>query len=194
MMRALRGEFVENMMQAARTSAEITNTSGATGRRLSVAQFNTFMDKNNRIARELFEPREYRQLSRIAADFMEGSRSATTGSTTNSQTAQNLSVANMIARSSNGLVAGNSATFNTILSPFRFLYRTTEDMTRDMLARALVDPQFAAGLLAKASPENIQRITAQIEMTMPQMIQNAGQDAAVRQTLRTAPELSQPQQ
>lgn len=193
MMQALRGQFVENMMQSARTTAEITNTAGNTGRRLSAAQFNRFAGDNNRIAQELFEPREYQQLSRIAADFLEGSRSATTGSTANSQTAQNLSVANMIARSSNGLIAGNSATLNTVLSPFRFLYRTTEDMTRDMLARALVDPDFAGLLLAKANPENLQRIQARLEMTSPELFRNAVQDATVRQTIRTAPELSQPQ-
>ena len=152
------------------------------------------MDDNNRIARELFEPREYQQLSRIAADFAEGSRSATTGSTTNSQTAQNLSVANMIARTTNGLVSSNSATTNPALRAIGRLYRGTEDMTRDMFARALVDPQFAASLLAKANPENLARIASQIEMTRPQAFQNAVQDAAIRQTTRTAPELSQPQE
>lgn len=194
MMRALRGQFIENLTQAARTSAEITNTGGGTGRRLSVAQFNTFMDKNNRIARELFEPREYQQLSRIARDFAEGSRSATTGSTANSQTAQNLSVANMIARSSNGLVAGNNATLNTVLSPFRLLYRNAEDMTRDMFARALVDPDFAAMLLSRANEENIRRLAERINMTSMQSLQNAGQDAALRQTLRTAPAASEQQE
>jgi hypothetical protein len=194
MMAALRGQFIENLTQAARTSAEITNTAGNTGRRLSVAQFNTFMDKNNRIARELFEPREYQQLSRIAADFLEGSRSATTGSTSNSQTAQNLSVANMLARTTNGLVMGNSATMNPVLGPIRFLYRTTEDMTRDMFARALVEPDFAALLLSRANEDNVRRLAERINMTGPQMLQNATQDAAVRQTIRTAPAVSEQQE
>jgi hypothetical protein len=194
MMTALRGQFVDNLMQSARTSAEITNTAGATGRRLSVAQFNSFMDKNNRIAGLLFEPQEYRRLSRIAADFQEGSRSATTGSTSNSQTAQNLSVANMIAQASGGLISRNSATMNPILGPLRFVYRTTEDMTRDMLARALVEPDFAALLLARANEDNIRRLAERVNMTGPEMFRNATQDAAVRQTIRTAPELSQPQE
>lgn len=190
----LQGQFIENLMQAARTSAEITNTAGNTGRRLSVAQFNRFMDDNNRIARELFEPQQYRQLSRIAADFAEGSRSATTGSTSNSQTAQNLSVANMIARSSNGLIGSNSATINPLLRPLQWLYRDTETMTRDLLSRALVDPEFALTLLAKAKPENIQQLVARIEMTSPELFRQAAQDATIRQTIRTAPGLSQPQE
>ena len=190
----LQGQFIENLMQAARTSAEITDTAGDTGRRLSVAQFNRFMDQNNRIASELFEPRQYRQLSRIAADFAEGSRSATTGSTTNSQTAQNLSVANMIARSSNGLIGSNSATMNPMLRPLQWLYRDTETMTRDLLARALVDPEFALNLLAKANPESIQQLARRLEATSPQMFREAAQDAAVRQTLRTAPALAGPQE
>ena len=194
MMQALRGQFIENLTQAARTSAEITNTAGGTGRRLSVAQFNTFMDKNNRIARELFEPREYQQLSRIARDFAEGSRSTTTGSTANSQTAQNLSVANMLARTTNGLVMGNSATMNPVLGPIRFLYRTTEDMTRDMFARALVEPDFAALLLSRANEDNIRRLAERVNMTSMQALQNVGQDAALRQTLRTAPAASDQQE
>ena len=190
----LQGQFIENLMQAARTSAEITNTAGNTGRRLSVAQFNRFMDQNNRIASELFEPRQYRQLSRIAADFAEGSRSATTGSTSNSQTAQNLSVANMIARSSNGLIGSNSATVNPMLRPLQWLYRDTETMTRDLLARALVDPEFALNLLAKASPKSVEQLARRLQATSPQMFREATQDAAVRQTLRTAPALAGPQE
>ncbi len=194
MMRALRGQFVENLTQAARTSAEITNTAGGSGRRLSVAQFNRFMDDNNRIARELFEPEEYRRLSRIAADFAEGSRSVTTGSTANSQTAQNLSVANMIARSSGGLIGSNSATMNPALRPLQWLYRDSEAMTRDLLSRALVDPEFALTLLRRADPESIQQLVARIEMTSPEMFRGAVQDAAIRQTIRTAPALSGPQE
>lgn len=197
MMSALRGQFVENMMKAAQTTAVFTNSGGNTQLGLNIKKFNDFVRDNNRIAQELFEPHQYQQLSRIASDFAEGSMAANTGATRNSQTAQNMSVANMLSRVSNGMINSDNPTarqFGSLGGLLKIAYATPEAAMRDMLTRSMTDPEFAQMILARATPEAMQRVVTRLELNGVQQLQRAATGAALRQTTRTAGALEQPPQ
>ena len=189
MTRALRGQFVENLMQQARTTAYFTNSAGNTQRGLSIANFNLFMDNNNRIAQELFEPKQYQQLSRIASDFAEGSMAANTGATRNSQTVQNLSVANMLSRVGNGMLNPDNPTmrqFASLGGLLKIVYGSPEVAMRDMLTRAMTDPEFAQIILARATPEAVQRAVTRLDFNAVNEITRAGTPGLAQQVIRTA--------
>lgn len=202
MMGALRGQFAENLMRASRTTTDFANSGGNVQRGLNISRFNSFMDSNNRIAQELFEPHQYQQLSRIARDFSEGSMAANTGASRNSQTAQNMSVANLLARVSNGMLSSDNPTarqFGSLGGLIKVLYASPEAATRDMLTRAMTDPAFAQDILAKATPEAMQRVTARLgdltqvggalersRVSGAEMLRRAAEGAALRQTTRSA--------
>lgn len=189
MRNGLRGQFMENMLDKTRTTATTTNTAGATQRQLSLAQFQRFWDDNQAVARELFEPGQYLQLRRIARDFDEGSMAANTGATRNSQTAQNLSVGNMISRMSNGLISADNPAAQQVGSLgglLRLVYAAPEQATRDMLVRSMVDPQFASMLLEKATPAAMRRAQGYIERNMMGRIADASGRQLSQQAVRTA--------
>jgi hypothetical protein len=155
------------------------------------------MDNNNRIAQELFEPHQYQQLSRIASDFAEGSMAANTGATRNSQTAQNMSVANMLSRVSNGMINSDNPTarqFGSLGGLLKIAYATPEAAMRDMLTRSITDPVFGQMILARATPEAMQRAVTRLELDGVEQLQRAATGAALRQTTRTAGALEQPPQ
>ena len=187
--RALRGQFVENLMQQAQTTAYFTNSAGNTQRGLSIANFNSFMLNNNRIAQELFEPKQYQQLSRIASDFAEGSMAANTGATRNSQTAQNLSVANMLSRVGNGMLNPDNPTmrqFASLGGLLKIVYGSPEVAMRDMLTRSMTDPVFAQMILARATPEAVQRAVTRLGFNAVDEITRAGTPGLAQQVIRTA--------
>ena len=187
--RALRGQFVENLMQQAQTTAYFTNSAGNTQRGLSIANFNRFMDDNNRIAQELFEPRQYQQLSRIASDFAEGSMAANTGATRNSQTMQNLSVANMLSRVGNGMLNPDNPTmrqFASLGGLLKIVYGSPEVAMRDMLTRSMTDPVFAQMILARATPKAVQRAVTRLGFNAVDEITRAGTPGLAQQVIRTS--------
>ncbi|PHX98302.1 MAG: hypothetical protein CK529_13695 [Rhodospirillaceae bacterium] len=189
MTRALRGEFVENLMQQAQTTAYFTNSAGNIQRGLSIANFNRFMLDNNRIAQELFEPKQYQQLSRIASDFAEGSMAANTGATRNSQSVQNLSVANMLSRVGNGMLNPDNPTlrqFASLGGLLKIVYGSPEVAMRDMLTRSMTDPEFAQMILARATPEAVQRAVTRLGFNAVDEIKRAGTPGLAQQVIRTS--------
>lgn len=191
---ALRGEFVERLMRAARTTAEFTNSAGNTQRGLSIANFNNFMGDNNRIAQELFEPKQYQQLSRIASDFAEGSMAANTGATRNSQTMQNLSVANMLSRVGNGMINPDSPAmrqFASLGGLLKLVYASPDVAMRDMLTRAMVDPEFAQMILSRATPGSVQRAVTHLGFNAVDEIKRAGTPGLAQQVIRTSTGLNE---
>lgn len=186
----LQGQFMDMLARQALGNAEMVDTAGIAQRSTSPAGFRRFWDQNRVVARELFGPQEYRRLELLARDFAEASIGANTGGTRNSQTAQNLSVAGMIARASGGLIDANNPAAHTIVGGpvLRWLYQAPEQATRELLGRAMADPRLAAILLAKASPASVRRATAYIEQNMLGRLAGAAGTAAQRQIVRTAGE------
>lgn len=186
----LQGQFMDMLARQALGNAEMVDTAGIAQRSTSPAGFRRFWDQNRVVARELFGPQEYRRLELLARDFAEASIGANTGGTRNSQTAQNLSVAGMIARASGGMIDANNPAAHTIVGGpvLRWLYQAPEQATRELLGRAMADPRLAAILLAKASPASVRRATAYIEQNMLGRLAGAAGTAAQRQIVRTAGE------
>jgi hypothetical protein len=76
----------------------------------------------------------------------------------------------------------------------KIAYATPEAAMRDMLTRSMTDPVFAQMILARATPEAMQRVVTRLELDGVQQLQRAATGAALRQTTRTAGALEQPQQ
>ena len=188
---ALQGQFMDNLARQSIGRAQMVDTAGVAQSTTSPAGFRRFWDQNRVVARELFGPQEYRRLELLARDFAEASIGANTGRTRNSQTAQNLSVAGLIARSSNGLIdAGNplAQTMFGIGPVMRAIYAAPEAATRELLGQAMADPRLAAMLLSRASPASVRRAANYIEQNMADRFLGAAGTAAFRQTVRTAGE------
>lgn len=185
---ALRGQFMENLFNASATASDVADAAGNVTRALSPAQFRRFFDQNAEVARELFEPGQLLQLQRLAADFAETGMASRTVNAAGSNTAQNLSVANLIARTSNGLIDPGMPLAQTMAGlggVMRLIYAAPEAAVREMLTRAMVDPQFAQLLLSRASPQSVTRAAAYIEQNMVERLAQAATDAAGRASLRT---------
>jgi len=185
---ALQGQFMDLLSQRATGAAEVVDGAGTPTRVTSPAGFRRFWDQNRVVARELFGPQEYRRLEMLARDFSEASIGANTGATRNSQTVQNMTVGQMIARVSGGLLDGETAFGSTVSRPIKWLYQEPERLTRELLGQAMADPRLAAMLLARASPQSVQRATAYIEQNMMGRLGQAAGGAAVRQAVRSGAE------
>lgn len=94
----------------------------------------------------------------------------------------------MIARVSGGLLDGETAFGATVSRPIRWIYREPERLTRELMGQAMADPRLAAMLLARASPNSVQRATAYIEQNMMGRLGDAAGTAATRQAFRTGAE------
>jgi hypothetical protein len=185
---ALRGQFIDEMMNEIQTNTTRVNSAGAAGRPLSSAWFQEFWDKRSPVASMLFERPQLRRLQLIANDFAEASIGANAGRTANSQTVQNMTVGNMFARISNGLLDPETALGATASRPLRWLYQEPERMTRELLSQAMADPRVASLLLSRATPAAIARATGYIEQNMGARLQQAAGTAGFRQVVRTSGE------
>lgn len=189
----LRGQFVEKMLGATRTSGVMADAQGNVAPALSAGAFDRFlMGKGNRqIANEIFDGDQLTQLRQIAADFGETAMTNTMGKARGSDTAQNLSVGNFIARASNGLISPNDPGAQTVASIgglLRLVYAAPEAATREIVVRAAVDPGFASMLLQRASPQNVQRAADYLNSTMAERLVEAARGATLRTGVRTTNE------
>lgn len=185
---ALRGQFMEDLFKASATASDIADNAGNVTRALSPAQFRRFFDQNSAVAREIFEPGQFLQLQRLARDFAETATTTRTAAAAGSPTAQNLSVANLIARTSNGLIDPGmplAQALGGVGGVMRLVYSAPEAATRELLTRAMVDPQFAQMLLSRATPQSVRRATAYIEQNMMERLSQAGSEASERALIRT---------
>jgi hypothetical protein len=191
--RALRGQFMEDLFRASATSADVADAAGNVSRALSPAQFRRFFERNAAVAREIFEPGQMRQLELLAADFAETGMAGRTVNAAGSNTAQNLSVANLIARGSNGLIDPGmplAQTLGSLGGLMRVIYAAPEATTRQLLVQSVVDPEFARLLLARATPQTMQRAARYMETNMMDRLMQAGVDAAARGAVRTGTALT----
>jgi hypothetical protein len=185
---ALQGEFIDRMTRATMGASEVIDSGGVAQRTMSAAGFRRFWDQNQDMARTLFDAPAMRRLELLSRDFSEASWAANTGAARGSQTAQNLSVASLIARASNGLLDPSNPTVATFMRPLAWAYRLPEQATREVLGQAMADPRFAAMLLARASPNSIRRATAYVEQNLSARLQEAAITGGARQAIRTGSE------
>ncbi len=184
----LRGQFVDAMLRRAQTTGSLADAQGNVSTALSPAAFTRYMRDNGEVAGLLFDPNEQMRLQRIAADFNETQTAATTARARGSDTAQNLSVGNFIARATNGLVNPNEPGAQTMASLggiLRLVYSAPEAATREIILHAASDPQFANLLLQRATPQSVQRASDYLNRTMLDRVTSAAQSAAVRLGART---------
>lgn len=186
--RAIQEEFMARLLNVAQTTSEAASAGTATPI-LTNAAVQRFMRANADQASQLFGTGQRALLGRLLADFSESAMVTATGRARGSDTAQNLSVGNAIARTTNGLVDPSSPLAQTMFGiggAMRLLYAAPEAATRELLVRAVVDPQFASMLLAKATPANIQRAAAYVDKNLADRLAEIATNAAGRATLRGA--------
>lgn len=183
---SLQEEFMARFLRASQTTADMAAGGNATPI-LSPAQAQKFMRDNAQVAGLLFGPAQRNLLNRLMADFGETSMVTATGRARGSDTAQNISVGNAISRVTNGLVDPNSPLAQTMFGiggALRIVYSAPEAATRELLTRAAVDPRFASMLLAKATPQNVQRAAAYVDQNFADRLGTIASQAAGRATLR----------
>ena len=183
---SLQEEFMARFLRASQTTADMAAGGNATPI-LSPAQAQKFMRDNAQVAGLLFGPAQRNLLNRLMADFGETSMVTATGRARGSDTAQNISVGNAISRVTNGLVDPNSPLAQTMFGiggALRIVYSAPEAATRELLTRAAIDPRFASMLLAKATPQNVQRAAAYVDQNFADRLGQIASRAAGRATLR----------
>lgn len=103
---------------------------------------------------ETFSPEQLATLNAIRSDLARGQSAQNMGRAVGSNTAQNLASQNLLRRTLGTLGAPESLAENTILRtvarPYQFISQMGEPKIQDALARALLDPQEAARLMATA--------------------------------------------
>lgn len=184
----LRGQFIDDMVAKMTSGGASLDAQGNAVANLSGANFIKYLRDNDSVARMLFDGSQYQRLQRIGRDFAETMSAQGSARARGSDTAQNLSVGNLIARATNGLIdpgnplAQTVAGFGPIL---KAIYSAPEAATREILSRAIVDPNFAMTLVSRATPRNVQRAADYLNRTMPERLAGAVQGAVARQGART---------
>lgn len=186
MRQAMRDQFADNLHGASRTTSDIADAAGNLSRQLSPAQFTRWWEKNKGVADVLFDGAERKTLDRLAADFAETSV-VNTARARGSDTAQNLSVGNFIARLTNGIVDPQNPLAQSLgnLGPIAgWITRAPEQAMREMLVQAIRDPKFAAHLVEKAGPQSMERAMLYFQQTMPERLRDAVLGASAREVPR----------
>ena len=159
MRQAMRDQFADNLKRASSTTSTVADASGNVSTQMSPAQFSRWWRDNKGVADVLFEGADRKTLDRLAADFAETTLT-NQARARGSDTAQNLSVGNFIARLTNGTVDPQSPLAQAVvkLGPVsRWLYQSSDDAMKQMLVQAVRDPKFATQLVDKANPASIER-------------------------------------
>lgn len=186
MRQALRDQFADNLGSASRTTGDIAAAAGNVSRQLSPAQFTRWWEKNRGVADVLFDGAERKTLDRLAADFAETSV-AGTARARGSDTAQNLSVGNFIARLTGGVIDPQNPLAQSLgnLGPVAgWIVKAPEQAMREMLVQALRDPKFAAQLTQKAAPDSLGRALLYWQHTMPERVRDVTLNATAREVPR----------
>jgi hypothetical protein len=185
----LQEQFMSDLLERATTTGTIADSAGNVNAALSPAQAQRFVNANRGVAAQLFTPQQRQTLDRLMADFSETATSRTTARASGSDTAQNLSVGNLIARASNGLVDPGSPMGQTLLGlgpVLRVLYASPEASTRAIITQAVVDPKFASLLLARATPTTMARAQSYIDQNFGDRLAAIAQAAGTRAAARGA--------
>jgi hypothetical protein len=150
--------------------------------------FMRYWTRNRDTAAAVFAPEQMQTLDRLASDFGETASSQASARASGSDTARNLSVASVIARASGGLLdpSGIKGSAGLALYGKATTAFGAEHDIRDLLTRAMADPELASRLLAKATPAAIERAQNYIGSSAGGRIANAAADSGARLGLRAA--------
>ena len=184
---ALRNEFLRRGLERAETSGVIADAAGNVTTQLSTAGFLKYINNpiNRRLSAQLFDsPEQAQRIKRLVDDFAEGSMVATTGKARGSDTAQNLSVANLISITTRGVVDPN-----TSLGTMKLLrvldWALPEAAIRELIIEAAANPVFARQLLARAGPDSVERAATGLRR-FQDTFRNVAAGAVARQAVRSA--------
>lgn len=186
MRQAMRDQFADTMTGKSSTTSTVADAAGNVSQQLSPASFTRWWDKNKGVADVLFDGAERKTLDRLAADFAETSV-ANTARARGSDTAQNLSVGNFIARLTGGVVDPQNPLAQSVvgLGPVaRWITQAPEQAMREMLVHAIRDPRFAAQLVEKAGPQSLERAMTYWQQTMPERVRDLALGATTREVPR----------
>jgi hypothetical protein len=184
--RALRRAYLDEWMRR----AETTTLDAQGGYRLSPAAASRFARDSGGAARQIFDVEDIKRIEALVSDFASGAFPASAGRASGSNTYQNLSTANFIARASAGVVDPSNAIAQALGSGFgilqKFAYAQPEALMRDMLREAMLEPTVAKNLLSRATAESVQRAIGYVERSAGDRLREAAGNAVVRQGIRSA--------
>ena len=183
---AMRDQVVDDMLRASRTTSDIADAGGNVTRQLSPAQFRKWWEKNSGTVDQLFNGQERQTLERLAADFAESTLPNTVRAR-GSDTAQNLSVGNFIARLTNGVVDPQNPLAQSLgkMGPVaNWIVGAPEQAMREMLVQAMRDPKFAAMLVENAGPKSLERAMTYWQKSMGDRVRDVATGALAREVPR----------
>lgn len=186
--RQLQGQFIDELTRTMNSGGATLDAAGNAVATQSGAAFMKALRDRDGVARILFDGAQYQRLQRIGRDFAETMSTTGAAKARGSDTAQNITVGNLIARATNGLIDPGNPLAQTVagLGPvLKTIYSAPEAATREIISQAVADPQFALTLVSKATPRNIQRAADYLNQTMPDRLTRAAADFATRQGART---------
>jgi hypothetical protein len=157
---ALRGEMVNRL----RTAME-TTTPGATGETTdSAAAFHRFLRQNEDALRMLYGAQGFNALATVGRDFASRQMVDSVARAAGSNTAQNLSVANVLAEAFGGLIDPRRAATHPLMRALNAPYRwaNAEQAIRETMNRALLDPDFAQLLASQATPQTMRAVASRM--------------------------------
>jgi hypothetical protein len=184
-LRSLRRSYLDEWMRRAETT-----TLDAQGNfRLAPAAAQRFARDHGGAARQIFGQADLARIQALADDFAGGSFTASAGKAAGSNTYQNLSTGNFIARLSNGTIDPNNAIAQALGSGFgilqKLVYAQPERLMRDLLREAMLDAAVARRVLSKASPDSVRWAAGYLEQSMGDRVRAAATTAATRQGVRS---------
>lgn len=130
---------------------------------LSQAKFKSlFTDRQGELSQTL-SAQQMAKMKNVADDLDRGSLSVTQGRSIGSNTMQNLSTAYILGSVLGSQGAGQVS--NKLAAPLRWLTTLHSRDVEDLLGRAMLNPELARSLMAKATPRTIESISFELQQT-----------------------------
>ena len=176
----LRQSFIDQAHQA--SSSGVPDVAG--NPMLQEPGWRRFWQENRDTAAVLFPPEQMQRLELLSRDFAETASTKAAGMAAGGDTPRSLSVANLISQASRGMIdPGNVAAQSALRFP-GWLMNLGERGIRTLLADASADPQLAARLMERASPEAVERAVAYMSQSGRERIGQAAGDATGQLAIR----------
>ena len=161
----LRRAVLENGIPQLRADF-ITDTTAQGVNKIPWLTVKSFINQNRQKLALILEPEQLTAMENVALDMARANASGSAGRVAGSNTIQNLSSANLIARLTSGGVnlteGGQGLVGNTLGQLGRFVgwaYTMPEAQVQQLLVEAMLDPQLAKALSSMPTPQNLQNIT-----------------------------------
>jgi hypothetical protein len=165
------------ILQDMRTRGEVSVPNPVTGERtLSQAKWNNLVNKNADY-KKVLTPEQTKRVENIAADLDRGA-SLESFKATGSATVQNMTMSNILG----GLVSGQrpaNALMRSVARPLEWIYKVPEEDMQILLLEAMKDPQTAAQLMSKASPQASEALSRRLQSFVKKTGKDIGKGAAI---------------